>query len=516
MIGVILLWVLTGMAASFTNSRANSEVMAVVHQTALLPLSFQPPSSFWAFIRIKWERMATNGSVPILVYLIDRCKSSGVTHQWWERECLRHKEVAGGYQERADIFRNGTLIIQQVELKDAGIYLATVLATGVEHETTVNLTVTEASLASSKADSQVMAVVHQTALLPLSFQPPSSSWTFISIKWERMIASGSVPILVYLIDRCNTSGVTHQWWERECLRHKEVAGGYQKRADIFRNGTLIIQQVELKDAGIYLATILATGVEHETTVNLTVTGAQCPFVIEPEEELLNMAGQESHRARPSRRSLPAAASPEQEKAPQGPVKENNRQAFLEKCIPCRSAKHYATASLSLDPNTAHPHLYVSEDLKSVKWGATEQNVMSSSIRYNIMASVLSQEAFTSGRICWEVEVLEPGEWWAVGIVKESANRQGTILFAPEGGYWAVQRINGKYEAITYPQRTNLSLHHAPTRISVCLDFQGGQVAFFDGNTDEEFFTFPKSNFLGERIRAFFLVYNLSAELMIHS
>uniref|UniRef100_A0ABM5FIL6 Ig-like domain-containing protein n=1 Tax=Pogona vitticeps TaxID=103695 RepID=A0ABM5FIL6_9SAUR len=272
MIGVILLWVLTGMAAFFTSSRANSQVMAVVHQTALLPLSFQPPSSSWTFIRIKWERMATNGSIPILVCLIDRCKSSRVTHQWWERECLSDKEVASGYQKRADIFRNGTLKIQQVELKDAGIYLATILATGVEHETTVNLTVTEATLASSKADSQVMAVVHQTALLPLSFQPPSSSWTFISIKWERMIASGSVPILVYLIDRCNTSGVTHQWWERECLRHKEVANGYQKRADIFRNGTLIIQQVERKDAGIYLATILTTGVEHETTVNLTVTG----------------------------------------------------------------------------------------------------------------------------------------------------------------------------------------------------------------------------------------------------
>lgn len=174
-----------------------------------------------------------------------------------------------------------------------------------------------------------------------------------------------------------------------------------------------------------------------------------------------------------------------------------------------------TASLTLDPNTAHPHLYVSEDLKTVAWRAMEQNVTSSPTRYDVLPGVLSQEAFTSGRICWEVEVMGPGQWWAAGIVRETANRHGTIFFAPEGGYWAVQRIDGTYEAITHPQRTNLPVRHVPTRISVLLDFPAGQVAFFDGDTDEELFTFPKSNFLGYRIRAFFLVKNLSAELMLH-
>lgn len=134
------------------------------------------------------------------------------------------------------------------------------------------------------------------------------------------------------------------------------------------------------------------------------------------------------------------------------------------------------------------------------------------VRYNVLASVLSCEGFTSGRFCWEVEVVEVGEWWAVGVAWESANRNGAILLQPEGEIWAIQRINGQYEAITQP-RTNLSFCHLPSRIRVALDYLKGQVAFFDGNTNAKLLIFQR--FFGEKLYAWFLIYEWNAQLIIH-
>ncbi|XP_034277647.1 butyrophilin subfamily 1 member A1-like isoform X1 [Pantherophis guttatus] len=190
------------------------------------------------------------------------------------------------------------------------------------------------------------------------------------------------------------------------------------------------------------------------------------------------------------------------------------QSCLQKCIPCGSAEGHITANLTLNPSTAHPQLYVSSDLKSVGWKGMSQQVNSTPLRYDVMASVLSHESFNSGKLCWEVEVVEEGEWWGVGIVRESANRNGVILLEPRGGYWGVQRINGKHQSITEP-RTDLTLCHSPRRIRVSLDYVEGLVAFFDGDTNAEIFTFPKANFAGEKMHAWFLIFKWKGQLLLH-
>ncbi|XP_063148867.1 butyrophilin subfamily 1 member A1-like [Candoia aspera] len=196
------------------------------------------------------------------------------------------------------------------------------------------------------------------------------------------------------------------------------------------------------------------------------------------------------------------------------AKRQGIQSCRQKCIPCGSAKDHITANLTLDPSTAHPQLYVSPDLKRVRWKDMKQQVNSSPLRYDLMASVLSHESFASGKLCWEVEVVEGGEWWAVGIVRETANRNDKIVLDPSGGYWGVQRIEGRYEAITHP-RTNLTLCHPPRRIRVSLDYSQGLVSFFDGDTNAEIFAFPKANFAGEKIHAWFLIYKWNGQLVLH-
>ncbi|XP_026550553.1 butyrophilin subfamily 1 member A1-like, partial [Notechis scutatus] len=169
-------------------------------------------------------------------------------------------------------------------------------------------------------------------------------------------------------------------------------------------------------------------------------------------------------------------------------------------------------NLTLDPNTGHPQLYVSPDLKSVRWKDTKQHVNASPLRYNFI--VISHQSLNSGKMCWEVEVVEGGEWWGVGIVRESSKRNGVALFDPRGGYWGIQRHEGRYEAITYP-RTNLTLCHPLKRIRVSLDYSQGLIAFFDGDTNAELFIFPKANFSGEKVRAWFLIYKRNGQLILH-
>ncbi|CAM4653657.1 unnamed protein product [Lepidochelys olivacea] len=155
-------------------------------------------------------------------------------------------------------------------------------------------------------------------------------------------------------------------------------------------------------------------------------------------------------------------------------------------------------NVTLDPDTAHPQLVLSEGGKSVRWGNTRQRLPDTPERFDSVRWVLGCEGFTAGRHCWEVEV---GGWgyWAVGVARESVGRKGGISLSPEGGIWAVERWWGQFRALTSP-RTPLPLSRAPSRIRVCLDCGRGQVTFIDAGDEAPIFTFPPGSVPGERIR----------------
>ncbi|XP_025051298.1 butyrophilin subfamily 1 member A1-like [Alligator sinensis] len=170
-----------------------------------------------------------------------------------------------------------------------------------------------------------------------------------------------------------------------------------------------------------------------------------------------------------------------------------------KAVACRE-------DVTLDPDTAHRYLVLSEDGTSVRRTHTRQRLPGNPERFDTERCVLGREGFTSGRHWWEVEVeVGEGGWWAVGVARESVRRKGRIRFSPKEGVWAVRCSWGKYEALTAPDRTPLSLRQAPSRVGVYLDCTLGRVSFLNADTRAPIFTFPPASFAGGRIRPWFWV-----------
>ncbi|XP_030366691.1 E3 ubiquitin-protein ligase TRIM39-like [Strigops habroptila] len=145
--------------------------------------------------------------------------------------------------------------------------------------------------------------------------------------------------------------------------------------------------------------------------------------------------------------------------------------------------------VTLDPDTAHPNLVLSEDRKSVRFVEVgPRDVPDSPRRFTIYPCVLAAQGFTSGRHYWEVEVGDKTHW-ALGVCKDSVSRKGEFTPLPEAGYWRVRLWNGdKYAATTTPF-TPLTLRVKPKRVGVFLDYEAGKVAFYNVTDRSHIFTF---------------------------
>ncbi|XP_044837974.1 butyrophilin subfamily 1 member A1-like [Mauremys mutica] len=164
----------------------------------------------------------------------------------------------------------------------------------------------------------------------------------------------------------------------------------------------------------------------------------------------------------------------------------------------RSVAPIEDVNVTLDPDTVHPELVLSEDRKSVRRGDRRQDLPDNPERFDTWGCVLGCEGFSSGRHSWEVEMGD-GRFWAVGVARESVGRKGWVNRSPDGGIWAVGRWGDQLQALTSPE-TLLPLSQFPSRIRVCLDCDWGQVTFIDAGDGAPIFTFPPGSGPGERIQ----------------
>ncbi|KAF1586634.1 UNVERIFIED_CONTAM: E3 ubiquitin-protein ligase TRIM39, partial [Eudyptes robustus] len=145
--------------------------------------------------------------------------------------------------------------------------------------------------------------------------------------------------------------------------------------------------------------------------------------------------------------------------------------------------------VTLDPDTAHPNLVLSEDRKSVRFVEVRpRDLPDTPRRFTIYPCVLAAQGFTSGRHYWEVEVGDKTHW-ALGVCKDSVSRKGELTPLPETGYWRVRLWNGdKYAATTTPF-TPLTVRVKPKRVGVFVDYEAGKVAFYNVTDRSHIYTF---------------------------
>ncbi|KAF5925112.1 E3 ubiquitin-protein ligase TRIM38 [Diceros bicornis minor] len=163
-------------------------------------------------------------------------------------------------------------------------------------------------------------------------------------------------------------------------------------------------------------------------------------------------------------------------------------------------------SVTLDPDTAHHELILSEDRRQVTRGGPQEKP-DTSRRFSALPCILGCEGFTSGRHYFEVDVGE-GTGWDLGVCEENVQRDICMMQISQSGFWAIRLCKKKgYVALTSPS-TSLHLKERPLVVGVFLDYEAGVVSFYNMTTGSHIFTFPKASF-SDTLRPYFQVYQYS-------
>ncbi|XP_013882133.1 E3 ubiquitin-protein ligase TRIM21 [Austrofundulus limnaeus] len=134
--------------------------------------------------------------------------------------------------------------------------------------------------------------------------------------------------------------------------------------------------------------------------------------------------------------------------------------------------------LTLDPETAHPTLILSDDGKQVHCGDVWKKLPDNPERFTKCVSVLGTRSFSSGKFYFQVQVKGKTRW-ELGVARKSIKRKQNFIPSPGDGFWTIWlRNKNKYTAFDDPP-VCLSPQSGPGKVGVFVDYQGGLVSFYD-------------------------------------
>ncbi|NWZ30543.1 BT1A1 protein, partial [Asarcornis scutulata] len=171
------------------------------------------------------------------------------------------------------------------------------------------------------------------------------------------------------------------------------------------------------------------------------------------------------------------------------------------------ALHYLTnyliiaVDVTLDADTAHPRLQVSEDGKSVTDTGVIRRVPVKEERFDSHAFVLAKEGYTSGRLYWEVDVGKRRNW-ILGVAQETVTRKGTVVLSPQNGFWVIELADEQEYVVHTNPWTHLTVSGRPQKIGMFLDISAKKLSFYIVHQKKVLYTFKFGCDLSQEVRLF--------------
>ncbi|XP_076868235.1 zinc finger protein RFP [Brachyhypopomus gauderio] len=162
-----------------------------------------------------------------------------------------------------------------------------------------------------------------------------------------------------------------------------------------------------------------------------------------------------------------------------------------------------SADVILDPDTANPWLQLSDDRRQLRHLGAWQDLPDTPERFDTVVIALGREGFKSGRHYWEVQVGEKDDWY-LGVARASVKRKGRVTVSTTHGYWALAMKKGREYRVSSTPPTAITMEPKLKRVGVYVDFDEGQVSFYDVVLKSHIYTFVDS--FGEKLYPFFYLY----------
>ncbi|XP_061477921.1 tripartite motif-containing protein 14 [Rhineura floridana] len=139
-------------------------------------------------------------------------------------------------------------------------------------------------------------------------------------------------------------------------------------------------------------------------------------------------------------------------------------------------------SPTLEINSLHPRLTLSEDRLSVSCSWRRRLYPSSPQRFDRVWQVLSRDSFFAGSHYWEVDLLQAEQGWWIGAAYPSIKRKGDSELCRLGwnrASWCIKRFAFEYWAFHNGERIPIRTEDDPERVGVLLDYEAGILSFYN-------------------------------------
>ncbi|XP_075398266.1 E3 ubiquitin-protein ligase TRIM11-like [Tenrec ecaudatus] len=150
---------------------------------------------------------------------------------------------------------------------------------------------------------------------------------------------------------------------------------------------------------------------------------------------------------------------------------------------------------TLDPESMHPHLTLSKDRRTVLQVQPWRVQPGTESLLGSFPSVLGSPCLSAGRHYWEVAVRDRGSW-LLGVCKEDADRKDSATWTPDYGFWCMGDLilTGAFSSPKTPHN----------RIGIFLDYEAGELSFYNVNEETNIYTFTQACFTGP-LRPVFII-----------